>query len=85
MNCVEPKCDGEIDLENGTGLQTGCHSSTTAFPCKVCGRLHFLQGDEVHKIPFGVLNGPHDERVFLIDNQIVNKPPLEEEDPTPAE
>ncbi len=45
MKCKDPLCgDGRIELSKEIILVTG-----VAFPCSVCGRLHHLQGDEVHK------------------------------------
>lgn len=52
MKCKERGCDGEIDLSQPISLQTGCGGCRgaqlqLAYPCKVCGRLHWGDGSKV--------------------------------------
>lgn len=69
MQCTE--CTEELNL-SGVTIRTGCRSTGKAFPCKKCGRLHFLGGDGV---PFGLYNRSGD-RAFWIEDKVINKPPL---------
>jgi hypothetical protein len=44
FNCSEDGCLGHVstkDSERTALLQAGCRSSTLAFACDTCGRLHF--------------------------------------------
>jgi len=46
LKCLDSQCkEGVIDFNTTVYLGTG-----DAFPCSACGRLHYLMGDEVHKI-----------------------------------
>ena len=69
MKCTEKKCIGEIDINQSFVLQTGCFSSTAVFPCDVCGFLHKLMGDEVHKTPVGMARRSG-EKVFFRNGAI---------------
>lgn len=74
MECVQKHCSGKIDVKSGLPIKTGCRSCCTAFPCNKCGRLHFLQGDEVHKRPVGVSHR-NGSAVFLVNGEFINKEP----------
>ncbi len=67
MNCTEEKCEGTIDLKKDVWLQTGCHTSSPAHPCTVCGRLHFYY--EMESKVYGVENR-QEMKVFLIGEKI---------------
>jgi len=69
MKCTDESCDGKINVSQSVSLQTGCHSGTIVFPCNICGFLHKLSGDEVHKIPIGMARRSG-ERVFLKNGKI---------------
>jgi hypothetical protein len=73
MKCTEDGCVGEIDL-TGTdvSLRTGCMGFEVAFPCKICGRLHFLRGNEVHKCPVGV-ETRGGQRAFFMNGEVVHR------------
>ncbi len=51
MECKEEGCGGEINMETIVTLQTGCGrcrgSHASAYPCKICGRLHWDSGNAV--------------------------------------
>jgi hypothetical protein len=65
-NSIECKhCIGAVNLDKGTPLRIGCHSSRIAFPCKSCGRLHWEDGN--------LVTNRQGARAFLIDNKIVHK------------
>jgi hypothetical protein len=72
MKCVEEDCHGGIDLTEGILIQTGCRCSDVAYPCNVCGRLHFLTGDEVKKFPVGV-ESRDGSKAYLIDCAVICK------------
>jgi len=78
LKCAESDCKNKVNLENGTPIRTGCRSWDWAYPCEKCGRLHFLSGMDENQPPscFGVTNRS-EERAFLIDGEVVNKPPVE--------
>ncbi|MFA5985968.1 MAG: hypothetical protein WC819_01305 [Parcubacteria group bacterium] len=72
MKCIVDDCTGKINMDGSVSVQVGCHCSDVAFPCDTCGRLHFLRGDEVHKVPVGVSTRGGKE-AFLIDGQIIHR------------
>jgi len=72
MKCVEEDCHGGIDLTEEIMIQTGCRCSDVAFPCNLCGRLHFLTGNEVKKFPVGV-DSRGNEKAYLVEGAVVRK------------
>jgi hypothetical protein len=72
LQCTEEGCTGEVDLNNEATVMTGCRSSSRVFPCKKCGRLYFLEGDEAHKSLFGVFSRGN-QKAFLIEGEVVRK------------
>jgi len=46
MKCGKDSCNGNLITEEGRCLQTGCHSSQTAYPCDKCNRLNFVNDNE---------------------------------------
>jgi len=65
MTCKEPDCGGQVDESNPVGLRVGCVVSKPAYPCEICGRLHWVDGSPV-------FNRPGD-RAFLHGNTVVHK------------
>jgi len=63
MGCKEEDCTGTIDWTKRISLQTGCRSTSPAFPCAECGRLHWSSGEMVFNRQEG--------RVFLEDGCLV--------------
>ncbi|MFA7201801.1 MAG: hypothetical protein WC099_02310 [Candidatus Paceibacterota bacterium] len=48
LKCRDYKCKkGTVDLSKEIPIRTGCSSIDVVFPCSVCGRLHWKQGDPV--------------------------------------
>lgn len=48
MKCRDYKCrKGAIDTTKVIYVKTGCASSDVAFPCSLCGRLHFRDGSQI--------------------------------------
>ncbi len=65
MNCKnEEKCTGSIDTSKGIPMRIGCHSFSTAYPCKECKRLHWRSG-----APASNRSG---QRSFLVENKQVS-------------
>lgn len=65
MNCKEKDCSGNIDLKKIIHLRTGCHSSTAAYPCNICGRIHWSDGTLVFN--------RSGESAYLKNGQIIHK------------
>ena len=65
MKCKEEGCIGEVDMEKPVTLQIGCHSHDSAYPCQVCGRLHWGSGNAVFS--------RGGQKVYLENGNIVNK------------
>jgi len=65
MKCKDYQCrKGEIDIKSGFPIRTGCSGSSMAYPCSVCGRLHWHDGSPVRN------RGGN--RAFLKDGHLVN-------------
>jgi hypothetical protein len=71
MRCKEENCSGEINLEMGIAVIVGCAQYASAYPCGICGRLHWPNGNPVFN--------RSGQQVFLNGGQ------LEYKDPTKAE
>lgn len=71
MKCKEKLCGGEVEInpDKVVSLQTGCGgcsaSHADAYPCNICGSLHYDDGTSV-KTRAGA-------NVFLIDREVVGK------------
>ncbi len=63
IKCTEEGCQGEVDFDNYTTVQTGCHSCSTVYACNTCGRLHF-KNDESMNVT-GVTSR-QDKKAFLV-------------------
>jgi len=44
MKCSGQNCGGDVNIEAAIELITGCASKAVAYPCVVCGRLHWHHG-----------------------------------------
>lgn len=48
LKCRDYKCKkGTVEFEKRITIRTGCSSFDTAFPCSLCGRLHWKNGAPV--------------------------------------
>lgn len=59
MKCSNKGCGGELRID-----------SPTSGVCSVCGLIHNIQGDEVHKTATPKRNEETYERAFLVDGII---------------
>jgi hypothetical protein len=67
ISCFEKSkgCEGVLDFEKAFALQTGCFSSTTVYPCTICGRVCSVHGtDEPRAIGMARRSG---EAVYLVN------------------
>lgn len=64
MDKICKDCGGELS-ENCITLQTGCENYNMAFPCSLCGRLHWGSGEAVKNWRY--------EKVFFLNGKVVDK------------
>ena len=63
--CKEEGCKGEIDFSKPIQVRVGCHTFAAAYPCKVCGRLHWSNGSPIFDRS-GI-------KAFLLDQRIISE------------
>ncbi|MDD4931269.1 MAG: hypothetical protein PHG66_03975 [Candidatus Colwellbacteria bacterium] len=70
FGCSELDCKGIVVMkpENQVIIQTGCRCGDAAFPCNICGRLHW----EEDKPVFG--RGHNPDKAFFIEGRLMRKP-----------
>ncbi|MDD5099117.1 MAG: hypothetical protein PHP35_02135 [Candidatus Colwellbacteria bacterium] len=67
MKCKDTKCTGIINTGKALDFPLGCHARTSAFPCLVCGKLHFANGEPA--------TNHSGQETFLVDGKAVNLNP----------
>lgn len=64
FDCASDACDGSVDANDFTALQTGgCSISKLAFACGKCRRLHDCDG--------ALRNAPDNSPLFFRDGKVV--------------
>ncbi len=48
MKCSEKDCPGQVSLKSPVLVRVGCRSFGDAFPCDICGRLHWKYGEGMY-------------------------------------
>jgi hypothetical protein len=66
--CSGQNCQGQISIDqnHSVPLPKGCASLALAFPCSLCGRLHWEDGDPV-------IHRADNRYAYLIDGLIKHK------------
>lgn len=67
IKCKNERCGGIVDTNTVARLPIGCHAYSSAFPCMICGRLHYANG-RAAKNHAG-------KETFLTDGRIINGNP----------